>query len=94
VDRADWVELLLDRYYAEAAEGGHLAAFVEQAAHGAFGPVPRAALADFLDRLEVILLGNIETKLEEGGDLRDLAEAAAAAVRAELTDARERLAAL
>lgn len=94
MERGDWVEFLLEQYYAEASEGGRIATFVERAAGGAFGPVPRGALADFLDRLEVILLGNIETKLEEGGDLHALAEAAAAAVAAELAEARERLAAM
>lgn len=78
---------LLDAYY-EAAGGEDnvsLLTFVRQAlAHHQALVVDR-----FLDRVEVIVLGNIEDKLTESPGAFAEAEAAAAATRAELAAARE-----
>jgi hypothetical protein len=86
------VEHVLDLYYEAAAEGMGIVPFVTRLIAGAYGPIDKVVLVRFLDRLEVIIAGNIETKLEEmpGGDAA--AEEAGAALREELTRARTLLA--
>jgi hypothetical protein len=81
-------DALLDRYYDEAMLGTSLEDFVTRALAGEWGPVARPTVMRFLDRLEVILLGNIDTKLEESPGSQDAAEQAAEAARAELARAR------
>ncbi len=85
------VEALVDAYY-EAAGGEDnvsLLAFVRRAL-----AQQEALVVDrFLDRLEVIVLGNIEDKLSESPGAFAQAEAAAAATRAEFAAARELVAA-
>lgn len=77
---------LMERYYEVAAEGTPLVAFLQDVVAGRYGPADRTALMRFLDRLETIILGNIEVKREEvaGAD----ADAAYEATRAEFAQAR------
>lgn len=84
-------EQLLEEYY-EAA-GGEENTTVEQFVQAVLDRDPAAAhaLDRFLDRLEAIVLGNIEEKLEESPGASTEAEAAAEATRDELNRARELL---
>jgi hypothetical protein len=77
---------LLERYYDVAAEGTTLLPFLRDALAGRYGSVDRTTLVRFLDRLELIILGNIDVKREEvaGAD----ADAALEATRAEFAQAR------
>ncbi len=85
--RAQEASDLLDAYY-EAAGGEEnlsLTAFVRHVLP-THDPL---AVDQFLDRVEQIVLGNIEEKLTESPGAFPAAEAAAEAARAELAAARE-----
>jgi len=86
------VDGLLDRYYDWVAseQPPKLVEFVTAILDEA--PNRRDLVDRFLDRLEVIVLGNIEDKLSESPGAQALAEAAADATRAEVARARETLA--
>lgn len=91
--RADPVERLLELYYEDAAiDGPKVLDFVEKVLAGRFGQVDGGALMTFLDRLEVIIAGNIETRLEEAPGQDQAAEEALEHIRGELDRARERVA--
>ena len=86
----DPAERLLELYYEEAAvEGPAVVGFVERAVAGRYGPVEAPVLVTFLDRLEVILAGNIETRLEEAPGQERAADEALEQVREELGRARQ-----
>jgi hypothetical protein len=94
-NHAERVEALLDRYYEEAAlDGPDVVRFISDALRGAYGPVDTPVLHGFLDRLEVILLGNIETRLEETPGRGQDAAAAWEMARLELAEARDLIATL
>jgi hypothetical protein len=82
-------EQLLEAYYEAAASEENTT--VEQFVRGMLDENPTAApaLDRFLDRLEAIVLGNIEEKLQESPGAGAEADAAVAATRAELNRARE-----
>ena len=89
----DPVDRLLDLYYAEAAvDGPELIGFVNRTLDGAFGPVETGVLMMFLDRLELIIAHNIESRLEEAPGQDQDAEEALEHVRAEIDRARETVA--
>lgn len=86
----DSVDRLLDLYYEEAAvDGPQVLGFTERALQGRYGPVERAVLMAFLDRLEVIIAGNIETRLEEAPGQEQQADEALEHTRQEFGRARD-----
>lgn len=88
------IDELMDRYYEVAMEEGiGLVPFIERALEGRYGPPEPKVLYRFLDQLEIIILGNIETKLEEVPASAAGAEEAADATRKELGEARDLIAA-
>ena len=78
----------MERYYELAMDGVGIVGFVKRAAAGEWGPATPAVLHRFLDDLEVLILGNIETRLEEAPGREGDAEEAAEATRVELAEAR------
>ncbi len=89
----DLAESLLERYYEEAAiEGPVVVEFVERALEGRYGPLEPPVIVTFLDRLEVILAGNIEIRLEEAPGQEHAADEALEQVREELGRARQMVA--
>lgn len=87
------IDDLMDRYYEVVMEEGiGLVSFIERALAGQYGPPESKVLYRFLDQLEIIILGNIETKLEEVPASSADAEAAADATRKELAAARDLIA--
>jgi hypothetical protein len=88
----DAVEVLLDRYYEEAAVNGPgVLRFIDQILGGAWGAVDRLVVLAFLDRLETVILANIETRLEEAPGDEEAAQAAWEETRREFAAARERV---
>jgi hypothetical protein len=88
----DPVETLLDRYYEEAAVNGPgVLRFIDQVLGGAWGPAEPPVLLAFLDRLETVILANIETRLEEAPGDEEAAQAAWDETRREFAAARERV---
>lgn len=57
---------ILERYYEFALDGPALIPFVEEVLKGNFGPPDGQSLLRFLDRIEFIILGNIEDRYDEG----------------------------
>lgn len=86
------VDSLLDRYYDAMASDAPptLVKFVIAILNET--PTGQGLVDRFLDRLEVIVLGNIEDKLSEAPGAQALAEAAQDATRAEVAAAREAVA--
>lgn len=83
------IEALIDQYYEAAIDGTSLVDFTRDAVEGRYGSPDPKVLNRFLDRIEVIVLGNIEVKLEEAPGSAEDAETAQAAFREELGQARE-----
>lgn len=83
------LETLIDQYYEAAMDGTSLLDFIRQALDGHYGPPDPKLLNRFLDRIEVIVLGNIDVKLEEAPGSAEDAEQAQSAFRDELGQARE-----
>ena len=60
---------ILEHYYEYSMDGPTLIPFVQEVLKGRFGPADRQALINFLDRLEIIILGNIDERYDEGPGL-------------------------
>lgn len=73
-------------------DGPEVVGFVDKALQGLYGPVDGSALMTFLDRLELIIAGNIETRLEEAPGQDQEADEALEHIRTELGRAREMVA--
>lgn len=65
---ASYMEQLLEQYYLLAFEVP-LEEFIRRALTGEWGRADRKSLLTFLDQVEVIILGNIETHTEEAPGL-------------------------
>lgn len=79
---------LLEQYYEYAMEGPTLIPFIQKVLKGTWGTPDRLAMLHFLDRLEAIVLGNIETRVDEGPGLEADPEAVAEGTRREMDAAR------
>jgi len=79
---------LLDWYYEYAMEGHTLIPFVQTVLNGTYGPPERTALLYFLDRLEAIILSNIESRFDEGPGLEADPDAVGEDTRREVDEAR------
>jgi len=69
---------LVEAYYEAAAEGLELSAFLESVAQGRYGPVSRADLLAFIDRIEAVVLANIA---DHQADMSPLGRASVETVR-------------
>lgn len=81
-------DALIDNYYEFAMEGETLLPFVKRVLEGAYGSPDRTAILYFLDRIESIILGNIETRFDEGPGLEADPDAVREETRREMDDAR------
>lgn len=79
---------LLDHYYEFAMEGETLIPFVRRVLQGAYGQPERQPLLHFLDTVEAIVLGNIETRFDEGPGLEADPDAVGEETRREVDEAR------
>ncbi len=80
---------LIEQYYEFAMEGGDtLVPFVERVVAGDYGPPDRPAVLYFLDRIEAIILGNIEARFDEGPGLEADPDAVAEDTRRTVDQAR------
>lgn len=82
---------LIEAYYAFAVEGDAPVAFVDRVLHGDYGAPNREALLQFLDQIESIILGNIETRLDETPHITVDVEAVRDEARAAIDAARARV---
>ena len=79
---------LLDQYYEFASEGDTLIPFIHHVLSGRYGTPERGSILHFLDTVEAIVLGNIETRFDEGPGLEADPEAVGEATRREVDEAR------
>lgn len=63
------VEELVEHYYTFAMQGDTLIPFIAQVLGGTYGAVSADVILEFLDRLELLILGNIEDRYQEAPGL-------------------------
>lgn len=81
-------EEILAHYYDAATDGPRLLVFVQTVLDGRYGPPDRQALIQFLDRLEIIISGNIDDRIDEGPGLGIAADQVRDAASREINEAR------
>ncbi len=79
---------LIEYYYDFASEGDTLIPFIKEGLVGAWGPPQRLALLNFLDRVEAIILDNVDARLDEGPGLNADPDAVREQTRREVDEAR------
>lgn len=63
------VDALVEHYYSFAMQGDTLIPFTVEVLGGAYGPVPADVILEFLDRMELLIVGNIEDHYQEAPGL-------------------------
>ncbi|NMP22167.1 hypothetical protein [Sulfobacillus harzensis] len=79
---------LVEAYYTFAAEGETLIPFVREVLKGSYGPPERQPLLHFIDTIEAIIMGNIETRFDEGPGLEANPDAVREETERETNEAR------
>ncbi len=86
------VDQLLDAYYEYAIEGPALIPFIDAIlADQVAGPVDDGTLLEFLDRIERIILSNIEDRYDEGPGIEVDRDSVREEAQSEVDQARQRV---